>query len=174
MPSRPRRLSQTQVQGQVNGKLFDLGAGPAQIAVVADYRRNTYEFVPDSDLDPEQGISKAVIASSAARGNISVKEFAAQVDIPLIADKPFFRELGVGAAVRVSDYSSSGTVTSYEGDARWRPIESLLFRGSYQRAVRAPNIGELFRPPQGHAAGDRHAAGLARRPVRLPLDRPHR
>ena len=44
------RLSQTQVQFQVNGKLFDLGAGPAQIAFVADYRRNTYSYVPDSDL----------------------------------------------------------------------------------------------------------------------------
>ena len=143
----PEKLTQTQVQAQVNGKLFDLGAGPAQIAFVADWRRNTYSFVPDSDLAAQN--IEAVIASSAARGNISVKEFAAQVDIPLIADKPFFRELGVGAAVRVSNYSSSGTVTSYEGDARWRPIESLLFRGSYQRAVRAPNIGELFQPSSG-------------------------
>ena len=143
----PEKLTQTQAQAQVNGKLFDLGAGPAQIAFVADWRRNTYSFVPDSDLAAQN--IEAVIASSAARGNISVKEFAAQVDIPLLADKPFFRELGVGAAVRVSNYSSSGTVTSYEGDARWRPIESLLFRGSYQRAVRAPNIGELFTPSSG-------------------------
>lgn len=143
----PEKLTQTQVQGQVNGKLFDLGAGPVQIALVADYRRNTYSYVPDSDL-ASQGI-EAVIASSAASGKISVKEAAAQIDIPLLADKPFFRELGVGGAVRVSDYSSSGTVTSYEGDARWRPIEALLFRGSYQRAVRAPNIGELFTPSSG-------------------------
>ena len=143
----PERLSQTQVQGQINGKLFDLGAGPAQIAFVADYRRNTYSFVPDSDLAAQN--IEAVIASSAARGKISVKEAAAQIDLPLLADKPFFKELGVGAAVRVSDYSSSGRVTSYEGDARWRPVEALLFRGSYQRAVRAPNIGELFAPASG-------------------------
>ncbi|CAN5609861.1 TonB-dependent receptor [soil metagenome] len=143
----PEKLTQTQVQGQINGKLFDLGAGPAQIAFVADYRRNTYSFVPDSDL-AAQGI-EAVIASSAASGNISVKEAAAQIDIPLLADRPFFHELGVGAAVRVSNYSSSGTVTSYEGDARWRPVEALLFRGSYQRAVRAPNIGELYTPASG-------------------------
>ena len=35
-------LDQTQVQAQVNGKLFDLPAGAVQVAVVADYRRNTY------------------------------------------------------------------------------------------------------------------------------------
>lgn len=143
----PEKLTQTQVQGQINGSLFDLGAGPVQIALVADYRRNTYSFVPDSDL-ASQNI-EAVIASSAASGNISVKEFAAQLDVPLIADKPFIRELGVGAAVRVSDYSTSGSVVSYEGDARWRPVDEVLFRGSYQRAVRAPNIGELYTPASG-------------------------
>lgn len=142
------RLSQTQVQGQINGKLFDLGAGPVQIAVVADWRRNVYDYVPDSDLRAQN--IEAVIASAPASGRISVKEAAAQIDIPLLADRPFVRELGIGAAVRISDYSASGSVTSYEFDARWRPISPLLIRGSYQRAVRAPNIGELFSPQTGN------------------------
>jgi outer membrane receptor protein involved in Fe transport len=141
------RLGQTQAQVQINGKLFDLGAGPAQLALVADYRRNTYGFVPDSDLQV-QGI-EAVIASLPASGAISVKEAAAQVDIPLLADKPFAREFGIGGAVRISDYSTSGRVNSFEADARWRPTDFLLIRGSFQRAVRAPNIGELFSPQQG-------------------------
>jgi outer membrane receptor protein involved in Fe transport len=143
----PERLTQTQAQLQVNGSLFDLGAGPAQLALVGNYRRNTYSFVPDSDL-ASQNI-EAVIASSAASGKISVKEGAAQIDVPLLADRPFIRELGVGAAVRVSDYSTTGSVTSYEADARWRPTNFLLVRGSYQRAVRAPNIGELYTPSSG-------------------------
>ena len=141
------KVSQTQVQAQINGKLFDLGAGPAQVAIVADYRRNSYSYVPDSDLAAQN--LESIIASSSASGAISLKEAAAQLDIPLLANKPFFEELGIGGAVRVSDYSTSGTVTSFEGDARWRPIEPLLFRGSYQRAVRAPNIGELFAPASG-------------------------
>ncbi|GGB23085.1 TonB-dependent receptor [Sphingomonas metalli] len=140
-------LSQTQVQGQINGRLFDLGAGPAQLAILAAYRRNTYDYVPDSDLRAQN--IESVIASAPASGNISVKEIAAQIDIPLLADKPFFHELGIGAAVRLSDYSVTGSVTSYEADARWRPIQALLVRGSYQRAVRAPNIGELFTPASG-------------------------
>ncbi len=140
-------LSQTQVQGQINGKLFDLGAGPAQLAIVGGYRRNTYDFVPDSDLRAQN--IESVIASAPASGNISVKEIAGQIDVPLLADRPFFRELGVGAAVRLSDYSVSGRVTSYEADARWKPLDALLIRGSYQRAVRAPNIGELFTPASG-------------------------
>ena len=140
-------LHQTQVQAQVNGKLFDLGAGPAQIAFVADYRRNRYHYVPDSDLQTQN--IEAVIASAPASGNISVKEAAAQIDVPVLADRSFAQELAFGAAARISDYNTVGSVTSYEVDARWRPIRSLLFRGSYQHAVRAPNIGELDSPATG-------------------------
>ncbi|MGN8001291.1 TonB-dependent receptor domain-containing protein [Sphingomonas sp. 22176] len=140
-------LSQTQAQLQVNGKLFDLGAGPAQVAFVGSYRRNTYDFTPDSDLAAQN--IESVIASASAIGRVSVKEFAAQVDVPLLANRPFFHELGIGGAVRFSDYSVTGSVTSYEGDLRWRPVKPLLIRGSYQRAVRAPNIGELFTPASG-------------------------
>jgi outer membrane receptor protein involved in Fe transport len=141
-------LGQTQVQGQINGKLFDLGAGPVQLAAVADYRRNTYDFTPDSDLQTQN--IEAVIASLPASGGISVKEIAGQIDVPLLADRPYVKEFGIGGAVRLSDYSTSGSVVSFEGDARWRPVQSLLFRGSFQRAVRAPNIGELFSPQQGN------------------------
>lgn len=141
------KVSQTQVQGQVNGRLFDLGAGDAQIAIVADYRKNTYSYVPDSDLASQN--LESIIASQGAQGRISQKEIAAQIDIPLLSDRPFFQELGFGGAARLSDYSTTGSVTSYEGDVRWRPFGELLLRGSYQRAVRAPNIGELFAPASG-------------------------
>ena len=155
-------LSQTQVQGQVNGSLFDLGAGPVQIAFLGAYRKNTYQFSPDADLvspnafnlivpsNPGGNIEGVVNTLPVPRVAINVKEAAVQIDVPLLADMPFAQELAVGAAARVSDYSVTGSVTSYEFDARWRPFDALLFRGSYQRAVRAPNIGELFSPPQGN------------------------
>jgi iron complex outermembrane receptor protein len=141
------RLTQTQVQGQVNGPLFNLPAGPVQLALLAGYRKNTYAFNPSADLVSNN--VEAVVGSAAARGQISVKEFAAQIDIPLLSETSFFHELGVGAAFRYSDYNPTGSVKSFEFDGRWQPVESLLIRGSYQRAVRAPNIGELFSPVTG-------------------------
>jgi outer membrane receptor protein involved in Fe transport len=141
------KIAQTQVQGLVSGPLFTLPGGDVQLALQAGYRKNTYRYTPDSDL-ASQNI-EAVIASAAAVGRVSVKEFAAQLDVPLVKDAPFVRELGIGGAFRYSDYSVTGSVTSYEGDVRWRPIDSLMIRGSYQRAVRAPNIGELFSPATG-------------------------
>lgn len=149
-------LGQTQIQGQVNGELFDFGAGPVQIALLGGWRKNTYKFTPDFDLTAASGFApggniEAVVNTLALpKTAISVKEFAAQIDIPLLKDKPFFREFAVGGAVRYSDYSVTGGVTSYEFDARWRPVDALLIRGSYQRAVRAPNIGELYSPNQGN------------------------
>ncbi|MDE2251845.1 MAG: TonB-dependent receptor [Gammaproteobacteria bacterium] len=145
-------LSQDQVQAQINGKLFDLGAGPAQVAFVADYRRNTYSFAPDADTTANSGwgpggnIEAFTVQSAVPERSIKVKELAAQLDVPLMANRIHVRELAVGAAARVSDYSGSGTVQSFEFDGRWRPVDQLLFRGSYQRAVRAPNIGELYSP----------------------------
>jgi len=141
------KLTQTQVQVQINGSLFELPAGPVQLALLGNYRRNTYRFDPSPDLVSNN--VEAVVGSAAARGKISVKEFAAQIDVPILSDTPFFKELAVGAAFRYSDYKPSGSVESYEFDGRWRPVDSLLIRGSYQRAVRAPNIGELFSPVTG-------------------------
>ncbi|MES2156172.1 MAG: TonB-dependent receptor [Pseudomonadota bacterium] len=141
------RLTQTQVQAQVNGPLFNLPAGPVQLALLGGYRKNSYRFDPSPDLVSNN--IEAVVGSNPARGQISVKEFAAQIDVPLLTDKPFFRDLGVGAAFRYSDYNPTGGVKSFEFDGRWKPFDALLIRGSYQRAVRAPNIGELFSPVTG-------------------------
>jgi outer membrane receptor protein involved in Fe transport len=139
----------------VNGELFDLGAGPVQLALLASYRKNSYSFAPDADLLSSSGfapggnIEGVVNTLPLAKTGISVKEIAAQLDVPLIADKPFIKEFAIGVAGRISDYSTTGSVKSYEADARWRPFDALLLRGSWQRAVRAPNIGELFSPAQG-------------------------
>jgi iron complex outermembrane recepter protein len=140
-------LSQTTYQGVVQGPLFNLPAGPVKVALLVDHRKNTYEYQPDSQL-ASQNI-EAVIASQGTTGEISVDEYAAQIDVPLLADVPLIHKLNIGGAFRRSDYTTSGSVDSYEGDLRWEPIDSLLIRGGYQRAVRAPNIGELFAAASG-------------------------
>ncbi len=140
-------LSQTTFQGVVQGSVVELPAGNLAVALLADHRRNSYRYRPDSQLAAQN--IEAVIASQPTQGAISVDEFATQIDVPLLADKPFLKKLSLGAAFRRSDYSTSGAVNSYEGDLRWEPTTSLLVRGGYQRAVRAPNIGELFAAASG-------------------------
>jgi iron complex outermembrane recepter protein len=77
-------------------------------------------------------------------GSYNVKEAFAELQVPLVSDKPFFHELSLNAGYRFSDYSTSGSVSSYKGEAVWAPIPDIKFRGGYNRAVRAPNVQELF------------------------------
>ncbi len=140
-------LSQTNFQGVVQGSLFSLPAGDMKLALLGSYRENTYRSNPDSQLAAQN--IEAVIASQASVGEYDVTEFAGQIDIPVLSGLPLIEQLNIGAAFRRSDYSTSGSVDSYEGDIKWTPVPGLLIRGGYQRAVRAPNIGELFAADTG-------------------------
>ncbi len=140
-------LSQVNLQAVAQGSLFSLPAGDVTVALATDYRRNTYAYTPDLALAAQN--IEAVIASSASSGAVSVNEYAVQADVPVLKDVPLASKLNIGAAYRYSDYSTSGGTSAYEGDVKWWPVDSLLVRGGYQRAVRAPNIGELFSAPSG-------------------------
>jgi iron complex outermembrane recepter protein len=129
-------LDQTIVQGTIQGALFKLPAGDVRMAVLGGWRENTYEYSPDSNLAAQN--IEAVLASLPAQGDIDVSEVAVQFEVPVL------NSLTMGAAYRFSDYSTAGGVDAYAGDLKWRPVDSLLIRTGYQRAVRAPNIGELF------------------------------
>ncbi len=85
-------------------------------------------------------------------GGYEVSEGFGEVIAPLVQDRPFFQSLTLEAGVRYSHYkifsanSPSFNTTTYKGGGSWEPVNGLKFRGSYQRAVRAPTISELFSP----------------------------
>ena len=54
--------------------------------------------------------------------------------------------LEFNGAVRATDYSTSGYVTTWKLGATWAPVDDIRFRASYNRAVRAPNVAELYTP----------------------------
>ena len=62
-------------------------------------------------------------------------------------DTAFFHRLELTGAARYSDYSTSGSTTTFSAGINWEPIEDLLFRGSWAEGFRAPSIGELFGTP---------------------------
>ena len=82
-------------------------------------------------------------------GNYDVGDIFGEVSIPVLGGKPFAEELTFDAAVRISNYSTVGTTTTWKAGTIWAPVEDLRFRGSFAVAVRAPNIDELFSPAQG-------------------------
>ncbi|WP_312489039.1 TonB-dependent receptor domain-containing protein [Sphingomonas sp.] len=130
----------------VSGSLFNLGLGGEDIgfALGGEYRKMSSEFIPDTALSSGDVIG--FNAGDATAGSYNVKEVFGEIRVPILADKPFFHRLELHGAGRYSDYSLAavGGVWTYAGDFTWAPARDIMFRGQYQRAVRAPNVGELF------------------------------
>ena len=125
----------------ISGDLFDLPAGPVGIAAGYEHRVQYGSFTPDPLITAGLG---ADIPAQPARGNFNSDEVYAELRVPLIHDTPFIHSLEVGGAVRHSNYSTSGSNTTYTGSGLWKPVSDLLFRASYAQGFRAPSIGELF------------------------------
>jgi len=125
----------------VSGELFELPGGPLGLAFGAEYRELSGRFDPDPVV--AAGFSSDIPAGP-TKGTLTVKEAYAELNAPIIKDVTFLKLLELNAAVRISDYSRSGSTTTFKGQANWKPIKDLRFRGSYAEGFRAPTIGELF------------------------------
>ncbi|TXC70331.1 TonB-dependent receptor [Sphingomonas ginsenosidivorax] len=135
------------------GQAFTLPGGPVAFAVGGEYRRESSRFTPAQALvDNAFYQFDEYIIPTASRGRFDVWEAFGELNAPLLKDRPFFHLLSLGAAGRYSDYSTVGSTKAYQFNAIWAPIRAISFRGSYGRSVRAPNIGELFRPTTGSSA----------------------
>ena len=125
----------------LSGDLFDLPAGPVGFAVGYEHRYQKGSY--DPDVITAAGLSSD-IPSLPAVGSYNSDEVYGELRVPILKEVPFFYELGIDGAVRYSDFSRGGTKTTYTGSATWKPVQDLLFRGSYATGFRAPAIGELF------------------------------
>ena len=134
------------------GTLGNLGMGADNVglAVGAEYRKVSAEFIPDTALS--SGDVVGFNAGDPTAGSYNVKEIFAELRVPIIADRPFFERLELNGAGRYSDYSleAVGGTWTYAGGIEWAPVSDITFRAQYQRAVRAPNVQELF---QGQTNG---------------------
>jgi len=137
-------VSQQVVQGNLSGTLLNLPAGPLGLAVGVEYRKETSS--ENNDSLTNQGLNGGNALPDTA-GSFNVKEAYAEVNVPLIHDTPFIQQLNLRASGRISDYSTVGTVYTYSGGAEWQPVDDIRISGTYARAVRAPNVGELFTGP---------------------------
>lgn len=122
---------------------FELPAGGISWATGFEYRKETASSVP-SEID-QLGLTFLNVIPPTG-GSFDVYEGFAEVSIPLLKDTAFAKHLSVDGAVRISDYSTVGSATTWKVGMNWAPIDDLRFRGTFGRAIRAPNIAELFGP----------------------------
>ncbi len=139
------------VTGSVAGNLGQYGIkSPAAtdgvgISIGAEYRReflktNYDATIQSGDLAGRGGSTKNT------QGSQSDKDVFGEIRVPLVQDMPFAKDLTFEAGYRYSDYTSGGSNSTYKVGGDWQIVPDLRLRASYERAVRAPNVQELFLP----------------------------
>ena len=136
------QLSQTIFEASLTGGLFAMPAGDLRFALTLDSRDNDFEFDPDPSRENQDIIG--TLQTFPAEGSTSVKEIALEFLVPLLKDKSFAQRLELNLGVRSSDYETAGHVETYKADGLWEPFKGFTFRGGFEHAIRAPNIGELY------------------------------
>jgi outer membrane receptor protein involved in Fe transport len=158
----PDQLAYLQVPGLVNGSTSegivsgsitgDLGAYGVKspyakegvgVSFGAEYRRESLSTLPDAE------VQSGDLAGSGGKtppvsGAFDVKELFGEARIPLVNDMPFVKELTADVGYRFSHYNDVGNTNTYKISGEWAINDDLRIRGGFNRAVRAPNVQELF------------------------------
>lgn len=148
------RVALGQARATISGDLgfaVPFASESINFAVGTEYRN--YRAAQSADSLAQSGdLGGAGGATPAISGGYNVWEGFGEVNIPLIQDRPFFNNLSIQGGIRFSHYevdapgNPSYDTTTWTAGGSWSPVDSLKFRGTYSRAVRAPNIAELFSP----------------------------
>lgn len=148
-------IDQAVIEAFVRGDMFEMPAGTTQGAFGLMYKNDDYAFLPDAVLtgrttDPFTGSDIVDItgfnAQLPVRGKTDSTEFYGEASFPLLEGKALAENLDLTIGARYADHSTAGNMTSYKIEGIWGINDMFTVRGGYQRALRAPNISELFRP----------------------------
>ena len=113
-----------------------------QVAFGAEYRRDALGSVTDNAFATGDGAGQGG-PTIGFTGDTDVAEVFGEFQLPLADDQPWAYSASIDGAYRRSEYENVGTDT-YKIGADYAPVEDIRFRASYSRAVRAPNVIELF------------------------------
>ena len=134
-------MTEQVASGTVRGQPVNLWAGPLSVAAGVEHRRESADGEADA-----LSLANAFFAGNfkPTIGTYGVTEGFAESLLPLLTDLSYTKSLDINAAVRETDYSTSGTVTTWKFGSSWQPIEDIRFRATRSRDIRAPNISDLF------------------------------
>jgi iron complex outermembrane recepter protein len=139
------------ISGDVTGQLGKYGltspwaSDGLAVNLGAEHRSEALNYAPDA----EEAANDLAFFSGAGvpiSNAYHVYEEFVEVQAPIAQNQPFADQLTVRAAGRHSDYSTSGPVNTYTFSVEYAPIHDVMLRTSYDRAIRAPNLIELYTP----------------------------
>lgn len=146
------------VSASVTGAPFSTWAGDVNIAFSGEYRKMTFTSFSDSNVDD-------VVDCTGTRFNCSagtprqlsiffttpkiseeVAEGAFEFDAPLLVDSAIAQALNLNGAVRYTNYKNSGSYWTWKAGLDWQVSDTLRFRATRSRDIRAPTLYDLFFP----------------------------
>jgi len=139
-PERDQRLQQDVVAASITGEPFATWAGPVSVAFGGEWREEQVSGYVQADYQSGWFVGNFLPNF----GKYHVTEGFLETVVPLAAGAKFADTLDLNAAVRLTDYSTSGEVTTWKVGTTWAPIRDLRFRATISRDIRAPNLQELF------------------------------
>jgi iron complex outermembrane recepter protein len=117
--------------------------GGLKVVFGTEYRRETDTLQPDHEyLTGDLGN----VIVSPYDGGYHVWEGFTEARMPLASDLPGVKSLDFEAGYRYSSYSSGFDTNTFKAGLTWSPVSDVRVRGSYNRAVRVPNVAELAKP----------------------------
>jgi outer membrane receptor protein involved in Fe transport len=133
--------NQQALEANISGEPFSTWAGPVSVAAGLGYRNDSIKQTSDpisqaTDFDNQN--------PKAFSGSYNTKEFYAETVLPLAKDMPFIKQWDLNGAVRRTEYSTSGGVTTWKVGSTLQVNDEVRFRGTLSQDIRAPNLIELF------------------------------
>jgi iron complex outermembrane receptor protein len=113
---------------------FSTWEGPVSIAIGGEYREDSV----NGYIDPINLETFLYGNFRVTKGDVNVKEAYVETLVPLGLGLEF------NGALRLTDYSLSGSVTTWKAGLTWEPIYDVRLRATLSRDIRAPNLNELF------------------------------
>ncbi len=156
--SNTTRNGMDDVTASIAGSPVSSWAGPIDMALSAEWRRQTYEV--SSTVSPADPVSCTGIqfnctgtttpyqnaTATFPEAEVKVTELAYEAQVPLLKDAFLAKSLAFNGAARYTNYSTSGTVWSWKAGLTWSINDALTMRGARSRDIRAPTLANLFAP----------------------------
>lgn len=132
----------------VQGEPFSTWAGPVSVATGVEYRKDSIDAPTDAvsqQVNPNGSVGGWILGNQLPiKGSINVKEIYGEAVVPLSQAGTALGALDLNAAIRRTDYSISGGVTTWKIGGTWEPIDDIRFRMTRSRDIRAPNLSEFY------------------------------
>ena len=140
-----QRFERTVAGATLAGDLFELPAGTVATAFGAEYRKESIRVVPN-EAQLRNDLTSQAIAPSVVDGDYDLGEVFGEARVPLLNDQMGLQSLALEGAARVANYSTVGSVSTWNLSLDMDVNEQLKIRAGYGTAIRAPNLDELLRP----------------------------